>query len=178
MIEFTIFDTGIGACGLAWGPRGIIAVQLPEATREKTRTRLLRRHPNAIDRTPPPHIAEVIQALTAHLAGESVSLSDIRVDLSGEPDFRRRVYAVARAIPRGATLTYGAVAEQLGDPLLAQAVGQALGKNPVPLIIPCHRVLAAGGKLGGFSGGAGTATKKAILLLEGALPDEPLDLFL
>lgn len=122
-------------------------------------------------------IAAAIGDIRRLLAGERVDLSHIRLDESDVPAFERSVYAITRTIVPSRTLTYGAIARQLGDPLLAQRVGQALGHNPIPIITPCHRVLGANGKMVGFSAPGGTDTKRAMLLIERALPDEPLDLF-
>ena len=107
------------------------------------------------------------------LAGQSRDLSGIAIDDADVPQFNRRVFAIARAIPPGQTITYGEIAERLGDKALARAVGQALGENPVPLIVPCHRVLAAGGKIGGFSASGGVVTKLRLLTIEGAQPGGP-----
>ena len=167
-----MFDTALGPCGIAWGERGIVAVQLPEATAEGTRARLLRLHSGAMPSDPPPDVLSAVGSMVALLAGEVVDLRDIPLDLHGVSEFHRRVYDVVRGIPRASTLTYGAVATTLGDSRAAQAVGRALGKNPCPIIVPCHRVLASNGRLGGFSGAGGTRTKHAMLLIEGALPAE------
>lgn len=164
--SYTMFDTAFGQCGIAWGGRGIVAVQLPEQSESGTRSRLLRRHPLAGEDAPPPELAEAIEALRALLLGENRDLSDIALDLHDVPRFDRRVYAVARGIPPGATLTYGMIASRLGEPGAARAVGRALGKNPVPLIVPCHRVVAARGRLGGFSARGGAATKARLLTVE------------
>jgi methylated-DNA-[protein]-cysteine S-methyltransferase len=170
---FTLFDTAIGRCGIAWGPRGIAALQLPEATPEKTRARLLRSCPEAEAAEPPAAVRDAIDAITGLLRGEARDLSALALDMDRVPDFHRRIYDVARAIPPGATLTYGEVAARLGDPNAARAVGQALGKNPFAIIVPCHRVVAAGGKLGGFSANGGRATKRRILEIEGVGIDAP-----
>ncbi len=170
---FTIFDTAIGSCGIAWSDTGIAALQLPEATVAATRARLRRTCPAAAESTPPPAVAAAIATVSALLRGEPADLSDVALDLSGVPDFDRRVYGAARTIPAGQTLTYGAVATRLGDPGAARAVGRALGRNPVAIIIPCHRVVAAGGAMGGFSAGGGVATKRRILAIEGADGDAP-----
>jgi len=172
-LDFTIFDTAIGACGIVWTARGVFAVQLPEATRDATQARVTKRYPQARAAEPPLHIARVIEGVVALLAGEPRDLKDIVIDDEGTPEFNRRVYAVARKIPPGETLTYGDVAERLGDKLLARAVGQALGENPCPIVMPCHRVLAANGKTGGFSAPGGVATKLKLLTIEGAQPGGP-----
>jgi methylated-DNA-[protein]-cysteine S-methyltransferase len=171
---FTLFDTAIGRCGIAWSDRGIGAVQLPEASELKTRARLLKRCPGAREATPPADVQRAIDRMVALLRGEASDLSAVALDLSGVEPFARRVYEVARTIAAGATLTYGEIAARLGDRALARDVGQALGQNPFPLIVPCHRVLSAGGKAGGFSANGGVATKLRLLSIEGArLTDEP-----
>jgi len=168
--QFVLFDTAIGRCAIAWGGRGIVGVQLPEAREATTRARMKRRFPDASEAPPPPDIARAIAAIVALLRGEASDLSVVGLDMDGVPEFHRRVYAVARRIPPGATLTYGEIARRLGDPGLARAVGQALGRNPFPIVVPCHRVLAAGGKLGGFSANGGIRTKRRMLTIERAPP--------
>ncbi|SDD71254.1 methylated-DNA--[protein]-cysteine S-methyltransferase [Actinokineospora iranica] len=170
----TLFDTAIGRCGIAWGEHGITAVQLPERDDAATAARL-RAYANEAD--PPVAVRSAIDRITALLRGEADDLADIALDPAGVPEFHRRVYGVARAIPVGQTLTYGEVAARLGAPGSAQAVGQALGRNPYPIVVPCHRVLAAGGKVGGFSAGNGATTKLRILAIEGAAPNGQPSLF-
>jgi methylated-DNA-[protein]-cysteine S-methyltransferase len=119
----------------------------------------------------------VIDRIVALLRGEAVDLSDAALDTARIPDFHRRVYAIARTIPPGRTLTYGEIAERLGDPSAARDVGQALGENPFPIVVSCHRVLAANGKLGGFSAPGGAATKLKLLRIEGAEAAAQLELF-
>jgi methylated-DNA-[protein]-cysteine S-methyltransferase len=172
---FTFFDTAVGRCGIAWGSRGVVAVLLPEKTDAVARARLLRRLPDAREATPPPEIQRAIDGIVALLAGEARDLADVRLDLGVVPVFYRRVYEVARTIRPGSTLSYGEVATRLGEPRAAREVGEALGKNPFPIVVPCHRVLAAGGKLGGFSARGGIATKLRLLEIEGALaPETPM----
>ena len=172
---FALFDTAIGLCGVVWGDRGIVGMQLPEAREAEARARLLRRYPDAVEATPPPEVELVLDRIRALLEGEKIDLADVPLNMEGVPAFERRVYEVARRIPPGATLTYGEIAARLGDKLLARDVGQALGRNPFPIVIPCHRVLAAGGKTGGFSARGGVATKMKMLQIEGAkTSDEPL----
>ncbi len=167
---FTFFGTAIGRCGVAWSERGVASVMLPEAREIDTWRRMLQRFPGGRETTRPPHdVHEAIDGMVGLLAGEAVDLGDIELDLGGVPAFERRVYAVTRSIPRGETLTYGEVARRLGASGAPRAVGQALGKNPVPIIVPCHRVLAADGATGGFSAPGGVATKFRILTIEGAL---------
>ena len=163
-----VFETAVGACGIAWSERGIAGFQLPEGDASATRRRCAARFPDAIDAVPPPDIRRAIDAVAALLRGEDVDLSFVLLDMNDVPEFHRRVYDIARTIPPGVTLTYGQIAKRLGDPGAARAVGQALGRNPFAVIVPCHRVLAAGGKTGGFSAGGGTATKLNLLAIEGA----------
>lgn len=172
-LSFALFDTAIGVCGIVWSARGVRAVQVPEGNGAGTRARLLRRYPHAVEASPPPVIQQAVHGVVALLAGEQRDLRDVIIDDDGTPDFNRKVYAITRAIPPGQTLTYGEIAERLGDKLLARAVGQALGENPVPVIMPCHRVLAAGGKTGGFSAPGGVDTKLRLLSIEGAQPGGP-----
>ena len=138
--------------------------------------RLLRTRPEATEAAPPPEIEAAITSIAALLGGERTDLSDIRLDPAGISSFDQRVYAIARTIPAGQTLTYGDIARRLGDITLSRAVGQSLGRNPYVLIVPCHRVLAAGKKIGGFSAAGGTRTKLDLLRLEGVELREP-DLF-
>ena len=165
---FALFDTAIGRCGVAWGERGVAGVQLPEAGERETRARMLQRFPAAGEAQPPPEVQRVIDRIVALLRGEASDLSTIALDMEEVPAFHRRVYEVARAIPSGMTLSYGEIAARAGAPGAARAVGQALGRNPFPIVVPCHRVLAAGGKIGGFSAQGGVATKRRMLVIEGA----------
>lgn len=165
---FTLFSTPIGRCALAWGGHGLLGVALPAATETLTRNRLARHFPLAREAPPPADIERTIARIVAVLNGMPDDLADVAIDLAGVPDFNRRVYAVARSIVPGATLTYGEVALRLGEPHAARAVGQALGANPWPVVVPCHRVLAAGGKAGGFSAPGGLRTKLRLLQIEGA----------
>ncbi len=174
--EFTLFDTAVGRCGIVWGERGVLGFLLPEGREDQTRARLLKRLPNAQQATPPATIQRAIDDVVALLRGQPRDLSYIVLDMSGVPSFQQRVYAVARTIEPGSTLTYGEIATQLGDRSAARAVGQALGRNPFPIIVPCHRVLAAGGKVGGFSANGGITTKLRLLTIEGAHRNER-DLF-
>ena len=174
---FTLFDTAVGRCGLAWGARGIVGVQLPEAHEPATRARLLRRFPDAREAPPPPAVRRALAGIAALLRGEASDLSTVALDMDGVPQFHRRVYEVARAIPPGATFSYGEVAARLGAPGSARAVGQALGRNPFAIVVPCHRVLAAGGKVGGFSANGGIATKLRMLSIEAAQANGAVGLF-
>ena len=174
MAGFALFDTALGRSGIAWSARGVVAVQLPEADEATTRSRLARSARGAPEAAPPPAVRAAIEAIAALLAGAKRDLEDVVLDESGVPDFHRRVYAAARRIPPGRTATYGELAAQLGLPGAARAVGQALGRNPFTLIVPCHRVLAAGGRSGGFSAHGGVTTKLRLLEIEGALGRESL----
>lgn len=174
---FALFDTAIGRCALVWGENGVNGFYLPEIDEDATRRRLARRHPAAVEAEPPPAEADIARTVAAHLAGELQDLAQLPVDLRETPLFNRRVYDVARAIPAGRTLTYGEVAARLGEPGAAQAVGRALGENPIPVIVPCHRVLAAGGRLHGFSAPGGVETKRRLLEIEGARASVEPDLF-
>ncbi len=173
----TLVDTPIGWCGLAWTGRGIVAVHLPERDRATTVSRLRRRVGGALELPPPPVVTDAARRILTVLDGARDDLRDVVLDLSGVTSFEASVYAVARTIAPGATLTYGEVAALVGSPGLARAVGQAMGHNPCPLVVPCHRVLAAHGALGGFSAHGGTVTKRRLLFLEGALPAEQRSLF-
>jgi methylated-DNA-[protein]-cysteine S-methyltransferase len=174
---FALFDTAIGRCGIAWSDRGVVAVQLPEATDAATRARLLRRCPAAQETAPLPEVARAIDDIIALTQGEARDLSDVVLDLERVPDFDRRVYEVARTILPGRVLTYGAIAAKLGDDIDARDVGAAMGRNPCPVIVPCHRVVAAGRKAGGFSAHGGVATKQRLLAIEGAKRDDEPTLF-
>ena len=166
--NFCLFPTAIGACAIAWSDRGVTSVWLPESSDHQTRARVARRFPQALESGPPPFVAHAINGIVALLEGEPRDLTDVPLDLESAPEFHRRVYEVARTIKPGTTLSYGEVAERLGEPDTARAVGQALGRNPIPIIVPCHRVLAAHGATGGFSAPGGTATKLQLLAIEGA----------
>ena len=172
-LEFALFETAIGCCALVWSGRGVAGVQLPEENAAATRARVLRRFAAASEAPPPPKVRRAIDGIIALLRGETTDLSGVAIDIEGLPEFNRRVYAVARTIPPAKTLTYGEIAQRLGDRALAREVGQALGQNPIPLIVPCHRVLAAGGKTGGFSASGGVVTKLRLLTIEGAQPGGP-----
>ncbi len=165
---FALFETPIGFCGIAWNARGITGLQLPEATADGTRARLRRRWSGAMEAVPPPGVQSAIDRVLALLEGKAVDLGDIPIDLGAAPEFHRRVYEVARTIPPGRTMTYGEIAKRLDAPHESREVGQALGRNPVAIIVPCHRVLGADGKMGGFSANGGVATKRRILEIEGA----------
>ena len=160
-IHFALFETEIGTCALAWGEKGLVSVQLPSADAHALRARMKRLLPGAVEAVAPPQVAKAVAGIQALLAGEPVDLGWIELDNGTIPDFNRQVYAIARAIPRGSTMTYGEVAKKLGDPLLAQAVGKAMGQNPHPIVMPCHRVMGKSGDLTGYHWGL---TRKCAML--------------
>lgn len=187
------FDTALGVAGIGYTERAVVAVQLPEATVEATRRRFGRRLTDATEvelpDRPPESTADgqagadrfavgrdAIARIQALLAGEDVDLDPVPVDVTGSSDFNQQVYSVVRMIGRGETLTYGEVARRVGEPGGAQAVGRAMGANPVPVIIPCHRVVGANGQLIGFSANGGIETKRRMLLAE-ECPAVPPTLF-
>jgi methylated-DNA-[protein]-cysteine S-methyltransferase len=161
-----LFDTAIGRCGVLWSEHGIVAVQLPEARDAATRARMVERFGAAEEAVPPAGVQAALAGIAALLRGEASDLSGIVLDMEGVPAFHRRVYQEARAIPPGSTLSYGEIAARAGAPGGARAAGQALRRNPFAIVVPCHRVLAAGGRLGGFTASGGVATKLAILARE------------
>lgn len=175
--RFCLFPSAIGEVGIVWTPRGIAGIQIPARDEATTRRTLLRRFPEATESEPPPEVADAIEAIRSLLDGDRTDLSQTGLDLDGIGPFERRVYEVALTIPAGSTLTYGEIAARLGDPLLARDVGAALGRNPIPIIVPCHRVLAAGGRSGGFSAPGGVVTKMRLLEIEDAAPGGQPDLF-
>jgi methylated-DNA-[protein]-cysteine S-methyltransferase len=175
--SFAIFDSAIGPCGILWGKRGITGVQLPMGNEDKTRKRIQQRNGDIAEAEPTPQVQSAIEAIVELLAGKPNDLSTVVLDLDGVPEFNRGVYEIARTIPPGKTLSYGDIAKRLGGVELSRDVGQALGRNPCPIVVPCHRVLAAGGKPGGFSGNGGVVTKLKMLAIEGALVNHTPNLF-
>lgn len=164
---FTIFDTPVGPCGIAWNEHGVIGVQLPEEDAAATRARLARRFPYCMEGSAPDDVRAAIDRIRALLDGARDDLASIALDFSAVTPFEKMVYDVARTIRPGETRTYGDVAKTLGVPRAAREVGVALARNPFPIIVPCHRVVAANGKTGGFSGNGGVKTKLRLLGLEG-----------
>ena len=175
--NYALFDTAIGICGIEWGPRGINGVQLPMGSEEKTRARIRQRRDDITEVEPTAEVKSVIERIVQLLAGTPDDLSDIPLDLEGAPAFNRGVYDIARSIPPGKTMTYGDIAKRLGGVELSRDVGQALGRNPCPIVVPCHRVLAAGNKPGGFSARGGVETKLKMLAIEGAVVNHTPSLF-
>jgi methylated-DNA-[protein]-cysteine S-methyltransferase len=169
---YALFDTAIGRCALVWRGGLVVGAALPESSDERAREQLERRFPGTAEAEPPPVVA--IARIASLLAGDRTDLADIALDLGTGSDFERSVWDAARRIPCGEVRSYGDIAREIGAPQAAQAVGIALGRNPVPIIVPCHRVLAADGRSGGFSAPGGVATKFKILEIEGAKrPGEP-----
>ncbi|UQA57748.1 methylated-DNA--[protein]-cysteine S-methyltransferase [Polyangium aurulentum] len=166
-IGYALFETPLGWAAVAWSERGLYAVELPVGSAEATEKRLCKLVPGARAADPPAWAVDAMRAITAHLGGERVDLGAIPVDVERMPAFYRTVYEAARAIAPGQTVTYGELAARCGSPGAARAVGQALAKNPVPVVVPCHRILAAGGAAGGFSAAGGLDTKARLLAIEG-----------
>jgi methylated-DNA-[protein]-cysteine S-methyltransferase len=170
--HYCVFATAIGPCGVAWNARGVTRLQLPEGDRDATERRIAARSGGLRSADPPALIARVIDDIRRYALGTEVDFSSVNVDLPDIDETCQNVYAAARALGWGETATYGEIARRLGmaDP---RDVGQALSRNPIPIIIPCHRVVASGGKLGGFSAYGGTLTKERLLVLEGVGADAP-----
>lgn len=161
--QFCLFEIVLGRCGVAWSAQGLTRIALPHADDAALRARLA----PAVEAPPPPRVAAAITKITAHVAGQPGALETIELDMSGVSDFHAELYDLARSIPSGQTVTYGALAIRLGKPGAARAVGQAMGKNPFPIVVPCHRVLAAHQGTGGFSAPGGVVTKAKLLAVEG-----------
>jgi methylated-DNA-[protein]-cysteine S-methyltransferase len=168
-VRHHLFDTAIGRCAVAWNARGLRAVQFPERSDALTERRVVARSGSTGAVPPPPAVEAVIADIRRYLAGEKIDFAAVAVDLEGLEPFQRKLYEALRGVGFGATTTYGELARRLGADEVegAREVGAAMGRNPVPIVIPCHRVLAAGGKLGGFSAPGGSATKARLLALEG-----------
>jgi methylated-DNA-[protein]-cysteine S-methyltransferase len=164
---FAIISTALGAFGVAWSDAGIVRTWMHDRTIGATRASILRAFPDATEDAPPDDIAAAMDDVAKLLIGASRS-SGIGLDTRSIPEFDRRVYALARTIPPGETMTYGGVAKALGEAMRARDVGIALARNPFAPIVPCHRVVAAGGQLGGYSAPGGASTKRRLLELEGA----------
>jgi len=162
-----VLETVIGFMGIAWSEKGLIRLCLPEKSCEAVERRLMRHAGVAASTEQPRWVVELIASIKAYAAGEDVDFSDVPVDLDGVDDFRLAIYEAARKLHYGETTTYGELAKRAGQPGLPRETGAALGANPVPLVIPCHRILAAGGKIGGFSAPGGSDSKARMLALEG-----------
>jgi methylated-DNA-[protein]-cysteine S-methyltransferase len=172
--HYLIFETAGGFCGIAWSNAGITRFQLPTRTAEATERLLRRRVADAEPGAPPPEVAEAVAAVKRYFEGKETDFSGFTLDLGEQAPFFKQIYDAARRVGWGRTTTYGTLAKELGaGPEAARDVGDAMAKNPVALIIPCHRVLAAGGKVGGFSAPGGSAAKLRMLELEGVRLDPP-----
>ena len=174
--HYCVFESGIGTCGIAWSEQGLTRFQLPEASRDATERRLQSGPDGPTPSAAPPPVARAIADAQCYFAGEQVDFSSVGVDLTGVAPFYRRVYEVARRVGWGETATYGELAALAGSPGAARGVGQALSRNPVAVIIPCHRILASGNKVGGFSAYGGTVSKERLLALEGVRLGAPKDM--
>src|ERR1700730_6101103 len=174
---YTIFDTAIGRCGIVWSDAGIVAVHLPEAREIDTRRRVYQLYPEARETRPPTNTEIAIDGIVTLLRGEASDLLDVTLDTRGIHVFNQRVYELTRAIPRGETRTYGEVATRLGAPCAKHSVAQAIAKNPFVIIVPCHRVLEAGGYADKISPNGGTISKRHLLPIEGPHPAHSTPLF-
>jgi methylated-DNA-[protein]-cysteine S-methyltransferase len=174
---YTIFDTAIGRCGIAWGDSGIVGVQLPEAREIETRRRVFRLFPEARELRPPLNAEIAIEGIVALLRGQDYDLSDVTLDMSGVPAFNQRVYQFTRTIPRGETRTYGEVATGLGATGATHSVARAISRNPFMIIVPSHRVLEAGNYADKSSPNGGVISKRRLLSIEGGLPAASKTLF-
>jgi methylated-DNA-[protein]-cysteine S-methyltransferase len=175
-IECASFETTLGRGAVAWGPGGVVAVSFPSPVEGEALQAIRRRAPAAVEGAPPSDIARLIADIAALCAGEKRDFASARLDLSGIGDFERRVYAETRRIPPGETKSYGDIACALGDVAFSQRIGQALGRNPFPIVIPCHRVIGVDGRMVGFSAPGGAAAKMRLLKIEGGLPPDLFDL--
>jgi len=173
--QYLVFETSSGFCGIGWSEAGVTRFVLPTASAGAAKRSLLRRLPGAAAGAPPRDVLQAVAAVKQYFQGAEVDFSDVGLDLEGQDEFFKEIYAATRRVGWGHTTTYGALAKALdAGPEAARDVGQAMARNPVPLIIPCHRVLAAGGKVGGFSAPGGSATKVRMLELEGVhVPPPP-----
>lgn len=171
---FALFPTAIGHCAIAWTDREIAGAQLPGTDEHATRKQMRRRFPSTAETPPPPNVQHAIAEITALLRGEPADLLEIPLAMHDIAPFDREVYAAARAVPPGTTITYGDIAKRIGEPHAAQAVGQALGRNPFAPIVPCHRIVSADGTMHGFSAPGGVTTKLRMLTIEGWRSKEPM----
>jgi methylated-DNA-[protein]-cysteine S-methyltransferase len=173
--HYCLFDTAIGACALVWNERGVTRLHLPESDRTATEKRLSARAVQT--EKAPPEIDRLIADVQSYMTGRSIDFSGATLDLTSVGAFERDVYAAARRIPFGRTMSYGELAQQIGMPDAARDVGQALARNPIPIIVPCHRILAKGRRIGGFSAPGGVFTKQQLLALEGVHVEAGTPLF-
>lgn len=170
--DYHLFETAAGFVALGWNDVGVSSLRLPAASADQAERALLRRFPGAVRTEPPPRVVAIVDTLVRYFAGERVDFASTPVDMGAQEPFFEQVYAFVRGLGWGETTTYGAIAKALGaGPEYARDVGQAMANNPVPLIVPCHRVTGAGGKIGGFSAPGGSMSKARMLELEGVMID-------
>lgn len=169
-MKYCLIDTEIGTFGLGWTDKGVARASLPDVKSEAVGQRMASYGTQSV--APDQDIAELVADIQAYGRGERIEFDEVPLDLDAQPEFYRRVYADILALKWGETTTYGDIARRLGDVSLSRAVGQALGANPIPLIVPCHRVLASNGKAGGFSAPGGVSSKMKMLALERATSPE------
>jgi methylated-DNA-[protein]-cysteine S-methyltransferase len=174
---FTIFDTAVGRCGIAWGGLGILGVQLPEARELETRRRMYRVYPEAREQRPPLNTEIAIEGIVALLRGGDADMSEVALDCTGIPYFSQRVYQFTRSIPRGETRTYDEVAGAMRVQGAVYSVAQAIGRNPFMIIVPCHRVLESGNYADKMAPNGGVISKRRLLTIEGAHPTVSKTLF-
>lgn len=172
---WTVFKTPLGHCGLAWTRKGIDRVVAPGESADTVRIELAAAAPYRAEvKRPPASVRDVITRLRRHLSGKPDTLVDIPLDQSRVSPFGRKIGTTLRKVPPGHTLTYGELARRAGKPGAARAVGRTMATNPLPLLVPCHRVLPAGGGLGNYSSGDGVMTKARLLHVEGYVFDQHL----
>jgi methylated-DNA-[protein]-cysteine S-methyltransferase len=174
---YSVFDTGIGRCGIVWSDAGVVGVQLPEARELETRRRLFQLYPEAREMRPCLNVEIAIEGMVALLRGQPADLAEVVLDMTGIPNFNRRVYELTRGIPWGETRTYGEIAAQMRASGASHSVAQAIGKNPFMLIVPCHRVLEAGYYADKISSHGGSISKRRLLSIEGAISPGSKTLF-
>ena len=171
MDRYHLFETAYGHAAIAWNARGVTSFRLPGASVEESRRSLLRRLAGAVEAEPSGAVATLVEAARRYFAGERVELADVPLDLGRQEPLYEKIYDLVRGLRWGETTTYGEIAKRLGEgPEVARDVGQAMARNPIPLFVPCHRVLAAGGRIGGFSAPGGAGAKARMLEMEGSLP--------
>lgn len=172
--HYHVFETAMGFCAIAWSDAGVARFQLPTKGAEAADRLMRRRALGAEAGAPPGEVAAVVEAAKRYFAGKEMDFSQVRLDLAGEDAFFAQIYAALRRVGWGRTTTYGALAKEVrAGREAARDVGEAMARNPAPLIIPCHRVLAAGGRIGGFSAPGGSKTKARMLELEGVRVGPP-----
>lgn len=166
----TLFTTDFGTCALSWGEEGLTGFQLPDETDAKTRARISAKDgADEAAGTVPAWVGEVIRKVRLHLSGKPQDFTGTPIAWRQVSGFQKSVYVEARGIGAGEIRSYGDISAALSlGPEGARAVGAALGSNPWPLIVPCHRVVSADGKMTGFSAPGGVRTKTRLLVLEGA----------